>query len=257
MIGTFYDLKQTADKEPTDMAPGSNEGQQNYVDKVRAYARSGFKEGVLSAYFKSDERLIASQFFVTRMGAEGAPKAFNVPEVKASRWLVHYTGYVKAPKSGRFRLVGLGDDILTAYWQDRPVLDGGYDFISEKHNLHAGTGGATPRNGTGNRLTKEEQEKWGKPGYGLRTGTWVDVVRGQTYKMDVLIGETPGGVFEAYLMLEEAETPSSRKGSGKLVLFKVGNTPLPAEIAKGYQNARCDMSGGDWVWQPAPRRVRR
>ncbi len=271
LVGSFYDLKQFADGTPTEMEPGDGKAKQAYIDKLRDFCRAGFKEGVLVKYFKSPEKLTLSQIYFGEyeknrwkgLKAEEAPKAYEVQDkVKPSRWLAHYTGKLKAPKSGRFRLVGLGDDILTVYWNGKPVLDAGYDFLSVKMPVSCGTSPKNkPSNGTGDPITSEQAEAW-TPGrkagikYQMRVGEWINVMKGQQCQVDILIGETPGGVFEAYLALEEAAA-GNNKEPGKLVLFKIGAEPVPDGIARGSNRLRCDMSGGEWVWQAVTRTIGR
>ncbi len=266
IIGSFYDLKQFADGTPTEMEPG--DGKQAYVDKLREFCRAGFKEGVLVKYFKSPEKLTLSQVFMGKadgapLEAGDAPRDYGVQDkVKASRWLAHYTGKIKAPKSGRFRFVGLGDDILTVYWNNKPVLEGGYDFLSVKIPLSAGTNPRVkPSNGTGTPITEKQAEAW-TPGrkagmYQPRVGEWISVMRNQQCQVDILIGETPGGKFCAYLAMEEGDRNNPKNGTGKLILFKIGKDPLPEAIANGNNALRCDMTGGDWIWEAVTRKVGR
>ena len=264
LVGTFYDLKQKANGSTTEMMENTPESRQIYVDRVRAFVRGGFREsGSMATYFKSPVKLVTKQVFMPSMPASAATgaDAFNVPQVRPSRWLVHYAGSVRAPKTGSFRFVGMADDILAVSWNRMAVLDAGHDLVTVTNKDYNGTGhhaskDFVPRNGTGDRFTDEEQKKVGSSGEGggWRVGRWIDVKKGDVYQMDVVIGETPGGEFGAYLILEEAAAGTRRKGGGKFVLFRIGSDPLPEKIANEDAAVNCDMSGGEWVWEATERR---
>ena len=59
------------------------------------------------------------------MDANDAPTAFGVGDaVKPSKWLAYYQGEIVAPKTGKYRFHGVGDDVLVVRVKNRVVLDG-------------------------------------------------------------------------------------------------------------------------------------
>ena len=117
------------------------------------------------------------------IAASEAPKAFGVgEECEGRRWVVHYEATVVPPRDGRFRFRGRGDDVLIVRWDGRNVLDGNISFYPVEP---AANSDPTPDYGS------------------MVGGKWINMKKGVPSKMEILIGECPGGVFFACLCLEE------------------------------------------------------
>jgi hypothetical protein len=79
------------------------------------------------------------------------------------------------------------------------------------------------------------------------------VTKGTKVAVEVLMGETPGGVFDCYLAIEVAKSGTKVKGQyegeGKLKLFRCNAEPLPAEIARDKRGLNIDMEATDWIFK--------
>lgn len=237
--GYFYDFKQTPKKEPTKYA--SDSASDEYVDQVLRPLVRGFNNSEIDGkFYRSGDQLYASQIFIPSGSADAAPRAFEVEkDVSAKRWAAWYRGRVKAPKSGKFRFWGLGDDALFVRWDSRPALDAGWAILSQGrgHNNHASFAGKPVLGVT---ATKQ-----GKPSPPFRAGPWFDVTAGRNYPIEIVISEIPGGAFGAWLLMEEAD--SSGKGSGELFLFRMSGEPLPPGI-RNDTGLEVDMTGKNLIW---------
>ena len=196
LVGTFYDLKQTPSKKPTKMGVVPGEGvningpeAMHYKEAVKRMAHS-WSEGSLAEFYRAAGKLSTTQIFIPQISADEAPKAFGVEkDCVGRRWLIHYEGYVVPPRDGTFRFIGSGDDILVVRWGDRNVLDGSIGFYrpdpgaNEADNV--GPAPVTP----------------------LVAGKWITMRKGEAVKMQVLIGECPGGQFSSFLLIEEKGQP--------------------------------------------------
>ena len=119
--GTFYDLKQTKNRQSTDM---TNEGIKEVISE---FVTKGWNERSLSKYYKASRTLYQTRLMIPLMAAELAPAAFDCDkEVQPSRWIVVYRGVVTPPKTGRYRFVGAGDDVLVVRFNRRHVFDHGF-----------------------------------------------------------------------------------------------------------------------------------
>ena len=248
LIGTLYDLKQTADRKPTSAAP-ANTGIAPYRTSVREFLESGWSAGRLQRFFKSPDKLVSGQLFITGRSADDAPKAFEVEKLmKPSRWVVHYRCYVEMPSSMPFRFVGSGDDFLIVRWNRKIALDDGYETYL--------AGGGNYKD-FGVKVTQEFKVDR-RPGglHRLKAGPWIQVTKGTKVPVEVLIGETPGGVFDCYLAIEVAKSSTKvngqYEGEGKLQLFRCNADPLPAGVARDKRDLDIDMEAKGWIFKVTP-----
>jgi len=248
LIGTLYDLKQTSDRKPTSAAP-ANTGIAPYRTSVREFLESGWSTGRLQKFFKSPDKLVSGQLFITGRSADDAPKAFEVEKLmKPSRWVVHYRCYVEMPSSLPFRFVGSGDDFLIVRWNRKIALDDGYETYL--------AGGGNYRD-FGVKVTKEYKINRAPGGLSrLKAGPWIQVTKGTKVPVEVLIGETPGGVFDCYLAIEVAKSNKQvngqYEGEGKLKLFRCSADPLPAGVERDKRGLDIDMDAKGWIFKVTP-----
>ena len=246
LIGTLYDLKQTANRQPTAAAPAVT-GIPPYRASVREFLESGWSAGRLQKFFKSPDKLVSGQLFITGRSANDAPKAFEVEKLmKPSRWLVHYRCYVEMPSSLPFRFVGSGDDFLIVRWNRRIALDDGYEtYFSGRDGNYKDFGV---------KVSKEYKVDR-RPGglHRLKAGPWLQVTKGTKVPVEVLIGETPGGVFDCYLAIEVAKSNKQvngqYEGEGKLKLFRCNADPLPAGMERDKRGLNIDMEAKGWIFK--------
>jgi hypothetical protein len=224
--GSFYDLKQTPDRKPSGMDP------KKYFDVVREFEKKGWNPNVLKDFYKASQPVYATQLFIPLQGAGGAPKAFNVEkEVLPAQWLILYEGTFRVPATDKYRFVGYADDVLMVRVNGQTVLDGS-------------RGGMTGEVVEKDALAKVKQtvDKQHKAGNGwLAYGEWVDLDQSTPQRIEVLLGERPGGQFCAFLMVEAKAATYKKEASGRpiLPLFQLAETDLAfdAEISKGLAPA--------------------
>ncbi|MFZ9979423.1 MAG: hypothetical protein ACO3HN_05690 [Opitutales bacterium] len=246
LIGTLYDLKQTSDRRPTAAAPAST-GIPPYRASVREFLESGWSAGRLQKFFKAPDKLVSGQLFITSRSANDAPKAFDVEKLmKPSRWVVHYRCYVEAPSSTAFRFVGSGDDFLIVRWNRKIALDDGYEtYFSGRDGNYKDFGVKVSKEYKINRA----------PGslHRLKAGPWIQVTKGTKVPVEVLIGETPGGVFDCYLAIEVAKSNNKvngqYEGTGRLKLFRCNDEPLPVELTRDKRGLDIDMEATGWIFK--------
>lgn len=243
LTGTFYDLKQDRNQKPNDMT----------VDKFHVelinIVRRGFPESAFSSFFKAPRQLFQTKVYIPRLSAEGAPAAFEVEkEVQPKMWIVTYRGAVQAPKTGKFRFVGAGDDILVVRFNNRPVFDFGYcisgigkdmiglsakmDGTTEDRELEKEIRRATPMKMPMTFYKYGATPDLNKNIGGLALGPEFSVEAGKTYPIDIMIGEIPGGWFSMALMIEEigATYEKDSTGSPILPIFNLDGAPPNPEM---------------------------
>ena len=235
LMGTFYDLKQTAGGKPTEMAiAGANQHDakedhpnKTYAAELREFVKGNWNDSLLQKYFKGPNPLYTTQIFIPVMSAVEGPKAFDLADkVQPRRWVVIYKGKVTPPVSGKYIFVGSADDVIMVRFNGRVVLDGGiFNPTGEK-----------PKGGYWN-------DGPSLP-HSTKRGETFDVTAGKSYDIQILIGEIPGGGFHCWLLLEkEGETyAKGPRDNPVLPIFRLaaGVEPKP--------NPKAPVVGGDTAW---------
>ena len=222
--GTFYDLKQTTSGAPTGMNP-------EMCKKVLSeFNSSGWSKSVLSKYYQAPTKLYSACFYMPICKADEAPYAYKVEDkVKPSMWVAVYRGTVKAPKTGKFRFVGLGDDSLAVRFGNKTVFDYGWSSVSSGKMLG---GNAANRaelkdtKGQGRQFYKYSTAgaDWNNNLDGLCTGDVFEVKEGQTYPIELLVSEVPGGYFGFVLLIEDMDSPPTKKDGMGSPIFQLFRT---------------------------------
>ncbi len=225
--GFFYDLKQTPGRQPTGMDINK------YVTVVSDFAKGGaFNEGLLARFYKSPKPLYATQIFTPSIPADQAPAAFGVQnEVQPKMWVALYKGTVVAPDSGRYHFVGSGDDVLMVKFDNRFALDACW-FDS--------TAGLKPAG--------FYHFKYHSPSKGFTRGEAFTVEAGQSYPIQVLIGERPGG-FQCALLYVEKEGENYTKDAGGNPILPIFRTAAVALLPPSPGTSYGPHAEGGPVWK--------
>ena len=203
-IGHFYDLKQTPERNLSEIGELATSGNRNNSDFKRAAAlyrevlhdfiRSGWRDSGLKDYFKAPREKYATSFIIPEISAGEAPKAFGVDsQVEPRLWIAWYQGQIAAPADGKYRFVGFCDDYLFVRVKKDLVLEGSYRSI------------------TGWQSSDPDNRKYATcRGQHLVIGDWFPARKGESIPVDVMIGEEPGGRFhcQLYIQQEGVEYPT-------------------------------------------------
>jgi len=214
-MGIFYDFKQSQDGKRT------NVDVNQYWNILDEFFSKGWDESVLNRYYRITRPLYTTQIFIPDINADSAPKAFGAgPNVLPSRWVIHYKGQVSPPESGTYRFYGSADDLIAVAIDGKTVL---------LNPLHSRTKVVFP-------LTNWERDRSTNPegpwaaNSRLLAGDWVDMKSDQIYDLDVIIGERPGGQFNAFLMIEKQGGNYQMTKDGPILpIFQIApyDTPVP------------------------------
>jgi hypothetical protein len=208
LVGIFYDLKQTQRREPV---PGNGRDYTRFIDE---FLVAGLDEALFNKFFRAGLPLYTTQIATGRLNAESAPKAFGVEGVvKPRNWVVHYKGQIAPPGDGTYRFVGAADDVMAVAVNRRVVL------VSNQPSSKFPLLDWKPPAGQGPRPAAHA---------GAKYGDWIELRADRPVDIDILIGERPGGVFNALLLYEKkGETyPRNNKGEIILPLFQVAALPM-------------------------------
>jgi hypothetical protein len=214
-VGTFYDCRRTRDGRAYQMEPVQ------FIDLLAKFVKSGWKKSVLGRYYQSPKKLYATTIAIPPVQSAMAAAAFDEPETGSYSYAILYEGELVYKDDITFRFWGLGDDVLIVRVDGEVVLNAFY-----------------PRNGNDfdtERITPSWQSNDSKTrAYWLGiqrsvVGDWITLKAGEPLDMEVLVGEVPGGLFQALLTVEVQgeEYPRNPEGGGPtLPIFKTSELPL-------------------------------
>ena len=192
--GTLYDFKQNTKGKPIKSASSAK-----VLSTLRAFTRNFSIRELDRDFYKADNKLYASYFVIPFGDASIAPKSFGVEnEIKATMLAASYQGTYRPTETGRFRLVGRGDDVMVVRINKKIVLDcslGSGSNWKQKSSL-AKSDQATPRALFGF-----------YPRFYAMTGDWFDLREGAETSVEVILSEVPGGMFGGYLLIEKEGVP--------------------------------------------------
>jgi hypothetical protein len=201
LIGTMYDLKRDRRKRDRSV---------DYYSDLRRMVEGRFSEKVMKAYYRVPKQLYLSYLFLPYMNADAGPAAFGVGELmEPTKWIVHYAGRIQAPLGGRYRFVGEFDDVLLVFIDGRVVLEStwGDHVTSWRPSEHVGA----------------HRSYTTRP---LVYGDWVTLKALAPHRIDIIIGEDPGGKVGGLLLLQQEGGNYARESSGRPVLPVFAAQPL-------------------------------
>jgi hypothetical protein len=215
-----------------------------------------------SKYFQAPQALYQTKVYIPKMPADEAPKAFQCEkDVQPSRWIVVYRGSVSPQRSGHYRFVGAGDDVLVVRFDGKVVLDHGYTSgttgVDIYRNLAVFRGEAENKD-LERRLRSSlvkpplvfyqypTTQNWNSEIGGLGVGREFEARSGISYPIEILISEIPGGLFGASLLVEENGQKYEKASTGAPILpiFRTSET-LP-EATKADNAPPFDPNGPIW-----------
>ena len=209
--GYLYDLKQTRNKQPTNIDGAG------YENKILDFINSDWDESVFRDFYKSPKPLSTSSIFVPVINAEDGPKAFGVEnEVQPNLYCVLYKVTATPPEEGTYHFVGTADDIMFVRVNHKTVLDGTDYGIDKKLRDKETSFQMTNFNPT----FPNNANFW--------IGTPFQVSAGESIDIEVLIGEQPGGKSDyfLYIMRDESTYEKQSNGSPRLPVFQLDSKPV-------------------------------
>lgn len=83
--------------------------------------------------------------------------------------------------------------------------------------------------------TTEETQQYPIANGRLVAGDWISVRRGQSLRMEALIGEEPGGRFSTYLLIEQSDQRYPTTASGQPILPAFQLLPASPTLQQTFQ----------------------
>lgn len=229
--GYIYDLKQTPKGKPLPYSPAS------FADSARSLIEKQFEDSAFKDYFKAPTPLYLTRLAVPMAPAEEGPSFFNAEkEIQPRGWIAHYRGIVTVPKSGTYRFSGGGDDFVHVMINGKTV----FNYYQTLESLDPKAKGYKPGQPTARRKAPFTRANWW-----IRYGDWVELKAGQQIKLDIAVGETPGGQVGFLLQLEEEGVKYEMVSDGNPVLPLFTTAPISKkeekELIEQYGDYKLDF----------------
>ncbi len=271
--GTFYDLKQTGKgraRKPSSLAKKGEGGvlaidRGKYYEVIANFVNKGWSAGQLNRYFESEQKLYASNFYLPSARARYAPIAYQVGDAKKPEtqwvcqpagWCVVYRGKVRAPKTGKFRFIGTGDDYIGVRFDRKVVLSAGYRLFTHYDTKAKGgpkfaisepakrdaflkdvkAGRDAEHKGYEMIKTVAGCGRWSNELGGLMAGREFSVKEGEVYPIEIIVAEE-GGFFGFVLFIEDITDGKNSKAK-QYDLFRTNfSAPDAKEVSRMLQEA--------------------
>jgi hypothetical protein len=209
--GTLYDFKKTADGQPTGFEP------KTYHAALKDFVAHNWSDEILAKYYKFSKPLYTPQIFIPDINAALGPQQFGAEkEVLPRMWIAYYKVTVLPTEDGQYQFYGTCDDIILVRIRGKTVLDGSLSGVAPK-GANAGDFKFDLVGGT--------QHMWGS----LKQGIPFGASAGVPLDIDVIIGEEPGGWFNAFLLLGKVGTTYDKGPNGMpaIPVFQVCPAKVP------------------------------
>ncbi len=206
MVGRMIDLKKDGAGKPRNA---------NFRADVKKLLDADFSAEALAEFHCPTNRLYLNKLVVPAQPAEDGPKAFGCEtDVEPRRWIAHYEGRLNPQHSGTYRFVGHFDDLLVVKVDGECVLDAYWPM----HDVYK-RGGVSEITGWKPDTGAPEFERHASfSGQNLTYGDWIVLEAGKPVRIDLVIGEEPGGVVGGVLLLEEMGRDYATDANGRKIL---------------------------------------
>ncbi len=192
MKGYLYDFKQNSKSKESKLGKYYM-ADRNIQTRIPVYQKAvksavdkNFHDKALEGYFKHSTSLSMNYLVIDKDNATVGPKAFGAEGVIApAGWLVKYEGVLKRSRPRKMRFMGLFDDTMMVFINDKLVLDASWqEGYSGEFNKYE--------------LNRDIPQIFRKP---FRMSEYLQLNAGD--KITIVLGEGPGGHLEGGLFVEE------------------------------------------------------
>jgi hypothetical protein len=235
LMGIFYDLKQTQQKDKVPM-------DSPVYDKTLAdFITKGWDETVLDKFYRISKPFYTTQVYVPMTPQNQAARAFGVDDkVTGSYWIVHFKGQVIPPAAGRYRFVGYAHATIFVAVNEKLVLNGCRFSIND-----------TMKDFPLRSVQNPTDPQAGAPAgdWMLTYGQWFDLKADEPVDIDILFGNRVAPVLCAFLMVQkDGETYPTDPNTHFpiLPLFQVANYSGPALDMEAKKGTPCTVNKSIW-----------
>ncbi len=201
-VGTYYDFNRRQDGSPYSMDTDS------YASHMLQFFTSDWNTHLINKFYHSSQKRYASCFMVPSIPSDLGPEAFGEPQAAGYCWGILYKGKLVHKTDIKFRFWGFGDDVLMVRVDGKMVLAASWP-------------GSSVQEGCGWSSRAPESGLYMLGAQPAQVGDWITLEGGVPKEMEVFIGESPGGIFCAQLLVqvEGVDYEKNKQGGPILPMF--------------------------------------
>ena len=185
--GVFYDFNRLRSGTGTSTPP------LQLADLVDKFFRRGWSPSVFNNYYRAPKKLYATSIAMPPLQSYAAPWAFGEKSGQGWCWMVHYKGQLVYGEDIRFRFWGFGDDILAVRVNGEMVLLACFpQWVTELDDATAHHWNSS----------SADNRKFPMGNHHSVVGDWIELRANEPQDIEILLGESAGGIFSAMLLVE-------------------------------------------------------
>ena len=218
LVGQLYDFKRNKDGKAR---------RADYWADLRHIVEQKLTSRAFQEVYCVPKKVYLSHLFVPYADAATGPEAFGVGGLmEPTAWVAHYTGQVHPLHSGRYRFIGDFDDVLIVLIDGVVVLEVTWDHSD---NVGGATGWTAKEN------VNTYKCFTGRP---FIFGDWVELTSDKPRRIDVLVGERPGGRIGGVLVVQKEGVTYDKASNGFPVLPIFAVSTLSPQEQQRLEEAR-------------------
>ncbi|MEP2777224.1 MAG: hypothetical protein ABJQ29_01695 [Luteolibacter sp.] len=231
MRGNLYDLKNTPERELTDVAPNGGVNSDECYEAIEDLAKKGFRQKDLDEYRIGDTSCDMKYLSFGITGADAAPAAFGSPEIDPTGIIILYKGVIEEAPQEEIRFAGLFDDAMLVLVNDKVVFFTAWVEDKTKYKSKE--------------ISKQRKARLkGDEGVGMGDayGDYIQLRKGDV--IQIAIAEIPGGHIGGALKVQvKGKTYETDKfGDPILPPFVVGELTENEKNALGNSGTQFNMN---------------
>ncbi len=263
--GTFYNFQQTAEGTSSGIEYNAlnksiaKESLNEMSSVIGAFCQS-WNPSVFNKYYEAKEKYHIPYVYMPSVESEFAHLVFNAKQdFRPGLFAAVFRGKVRAPKTGRFRFVGMGNHMIVVRFKKDVVLEAGWAVPSMYDPNDRAPWDTWAIKGTDRRYQYDlrsgrernhEDYKlylnagtpiWNRSFKGLLGGKIFTVEENEICEIEVLLADPAGGALSFFLLIEDIDKPVKLKDKNNQPLLDIFRTNklLPDEdsITKAFIKA--------------------
>lgn len=201
LIGILVDLKRDG---------AGNPRTPSYWNDVSSVVSKNFSPESMANFYVVPKKVALTHIFIPMQNASNGPRAFGAGDhMQPKEWFAYYTGEIKATEKARYRFAGFFDDCIMVRIDGKTVFECVCDRMPRKNGSNK-----SPMSGWGPSDQSVIGEWCGsRPNDRLVVGDWFVAEPGKKLKMDLVIGERPGGIIGGMLLIQKEGVEYPKDGN--------------------------------------------